>query len=207
MVLYYHDSNAILAEPLTSLNERELIRSTHVLHAYLYDRGLAPQYQILDNECPGGIKTLLHNSSVRFQLVPPYLHRTNVAKSAIQTYKDHLIACLSSCDPNLPLHLWDRLIPHAILTLNFLRLSRLNPILSEEAQLNVAFDFNCTPLAPPGTRVIVHETPDNRCTWAPYGVDGWYLGPAHDHYRCHCVYIPRTRAERIAKTVVFFPHG
>ena len=50
MALYDHDSNAILAEPLTSHNERELIRATRVLHAYLSDRGLTPQYQILDNE-------------------------------------------------------------------------------------------------------------------------------------------------------------
>ena len=138
--------------------------------------------------------------------MPPYLHRTNAAERAIQTYKDHLIAGLSSCDPNVPLHLWDRLIPHATLTLNLLRPSRLNPRLSAEAQLNGAFDFNRTPLAPPGTRVIVHETPDNRRTWSSHGVDWWYLRPAPDHYQCHRVYIPRTRAERIAKTVEFFPH-
>ena len=44
MVLYAHDSNAILAEPLTSRNECKLIRATRVLHAYLSDRGLTPQY-------------------------------------------------------------------------------------------------------------------------------------------------------------------
>ena len=151
MVLYDHDSNAILAEPLTSRNERKLIRATHFLHAYLSNFVLNPQYQMLDNECPGGLKTFLREASVKFQLVPPYLHRTNAAERAIQTYKDHLIAGLSSCDPNFPLHLWDRLIPHATLTLNLLRPSRLNPRLSAEAQLNGAFDFNRTPLAPPGT--------------------------------------------------------
>ena len=52
MVLYDHDSNAILAEPLTLRNKRELIRSTRVLHTYLSNRGLTPQYQIMDNECP-----------------------------------------------------------------------------------------------------------------------------------------------------------
>ena len=118
----------------------------------------------------------------------------------------HLISVLSSCNPNFPLHLWDRLIPHTTLTLKLLRPSRFNPRLSAESQLNGAFDFNRTPLAPPGTRVIVHETPNNRRTWSPHGVDGWYLGPAPDHYRCHGVYIPRTCAERIAKTVEFFPH-
>ena len=87
MVLYEHNSNTILAEPLTSRNERTLIRSTRVLHAYLSYRGLTPQYQILDNECPGGLKTFLRDYSVRFQLVPLYLHRTNAADCAIQTYK------------------------------------------------------------------------------------------------------------------------
>ena len=55
MVLYDHDSNAILAEPLTSCRKREIIRATCVLHSYLSDCGLIPQYKTLDNECPGGL--------------------------------------------------------------------------------------------------------------------------------------------------------
>ena len=161
---------------------------------------------MLDNECPGGLKTFLRAKSVKFQLVPPYLHHTNAAERAIQTYKYHFIAGLSSCNPNFHLHIWERLIPHATLTLNLLCPSRLNPRMSSEAQLNGAFDFNRTPLTPPGTRVIVHETPNNRRTCPPHGVDGWYLGTAPEHYQCHRVYIPRTRAERISKTVDFFPH-
>ena len=83
MVLYDHDSNANLAEPLTSRNKRKLIRATRVFHAYLSDRGLTPQYQILDNECPGDLKTFLRAKSAKFQLVPPYLHRTNAIERAI----------------------------------------------------------------------------------------------------------------------------
>ena len=161
MVLYDHDSNAILAEPLTSLNKRKLIRATCVLHAYLSDHGLILQYQMLDNECPGGLNTLLCDSSLSFQLVPPYLHRTNAVERAIQTYKDQLIAGLSSCDPNSPLHLWYRITPPANLTLNLLLPSRLNRRLSEKSQLNGAFEFNRTPLAPPATQVVVNETHDN----------------------------------------------
>ena len=132
----------------------------------------------MDNECPGGLKTFLRKARVKFQLVPPYLCRTNAVERAIQTYKDHLIVSLSSCDPNSSLHIWYRIIPHATLTLNLLRPSCINPRLSAEAQLNGAFVFHCTPLAPLGTRVLVHETPNNRRTWSPHGVDGWYLGPA-----------------------------
>ena len=42
MVLYDHGSNAILAEPLTSRSERELIQATRVLHSYLSNRILTP---------------------------------------------------------------------------------------------------------------------------------------------------------------------
>ena len=181
MVLYDHDSNAILAEPLTSRSKHEQIRATRVLNSYLSARGLTPQYQMFDNECPGGLKQFMRDSSVDFQLVPPHLHCTNAVERTIQTYKDHLGAGLNSCGPNFSLHIWYRLIPHANLKLNLLRPSRLNTRLSVEAQLNGAFDYNRTSLAPPGTRVVVYKAPGNRRTWSPHGVDGWYLGPAPDH--------------------------
>ena len=56
MVLYDHVSNAILEETLTSCSERKLIRATHVLNSYLSAHSLIPQYQMLNNECPGGLK-------------------------------------------------------------------------------------------------------------------------------------------------------
>ena len=52
LVLYNHDSNTILEEPLTSCRKRKLVQATRVLHSYLSNRGLTPQYQILDNEFP-----------------------------------------------------------------------------------------------------------------------------------------------------------
>jgi hypothetical protein len=60
-------------------------------------------------------------------------------------------------------------------------------------------------MAPPGTRIIAHETPSRRRTWAPHGQDGWYVGPALEHYRCYTVCITKTRGNRIVETVEFFP--
>ena len=71
--------------------------------------------------------------------------------------------------------------------------------------MNGVFDYNTTPMAPPGIRTLVYETPAQRKTWAQHGVDAWYIGHAPDHYRCHCCYIPATRGEGIAHTVSFFP--
>ena len=69
------------------------------------------------------------------------------------------------------------------------------------------FNYNATPLAPPGTQVIIHEKPTLRGTWAPHGVKGWYLGPSMNNYCCHHVYITNTRGERDSDCVEFFPHN
>jgi hypothetical protein len=103
------------------------------------------------------------------------------------------------------MHLWDRLLPQAVITLNMLRTSRINSKLSASTHLDGQYDYNRSPMAPPGTIIIAHETPSRRRTWAPHGQDGWYIGPALEHYRCYTVYINKTRGERVVKTVVFFP--
>ena len=134
----------------------------------------------------------MHQNGVNFQLVPPHLHRTNTTERAIQTYKDHLVTGLSSCDPKLPLHIWDQLLHQATLTLNILYPSRINTRLLAESQLNRSLDFNRNPLAPPSTNVPIYKDPTNRRTWAPHGVAGWYIGSAIEHYQCYRVYMSVT---------------
>ena len=69
------------------------------------------------------------------------------------------------------------------------------------------FDFNATPLAPPGTKVVTHIKPGERNTWELHGEKGFYVGPAIDHYRCVQCYFPRTRARRVCDTVAFLAHA
>ena len=64
-------------------------------------------------------------------------------------------------------------------------------------------DYNSHPLAPPGTKSIVHEKTGQQGTWAPHGKYGVYVGPAMEHYRCYKCYLPSTGACRISDTVVF----
>jgi hypothetical protein len=158
MIQYKYDSNTILAEPLKSKSEGEMIRAYTKLHEYLSGRGFKLRLQKLDNECPAKLKRLfMTQNEVDFQLMPPYIHRHNSAERAISSWKDHFIAGLRSTDKQFPMHLWFRLIPQCTLMLNLLRQSCINPRLSSEAQLDGAFDFNKMPLAPPGTCVIIHE--------------------------------------------------
>jgi hypothetical protein len=144
------------------------------LYKYLCNHGLKPQLQKLDNEAPQGLKQFMTAHDVQYQLVPPHIHHQNAAEKVISTFKDHFIAGISSTDKKWPMHLWCRLLPQASITLNLLQQSQINPCLSAKAQLNGAFDFNATPLAPPGmTRVIIHEQASIRQSWAPHGIDGW----------------------------------
>jgi hypothetical protein len=152
------------------------------------------------------LKYYLYQQEIAFQLVPPYSHRRNSAERAIRSFKDHLIAGLCSSDKSFPMHLWDRILPQAVITLNMLRTSRINPKLSAAKHIFGQHDYNRAPMAPLGTRIIAHETPGRRRTWAPHGQDGWYIGPALEHYRCYTVYITKTRSNRIVETVDFFPH-
>jgi hypothetical protein len=80
MILYDYDSNAILAKPLKSKSEGEIIRAYTKLHAFLLDRGLKPRLQKLDNECPAGLKRFMTQNHVEYQLVPPHIHQRNFAK-------------------------------------------------------------------------------------------------------------------------------
>jgi hypothetical protein len=159
----------------------------------------------LDNEASKLLKMYLHQQDITFQLVPPYIHRQNSAERAIRSFKYHLIAGLCSTDKSSPMHLWDRLLPHAVMTLNMIRTSRINPKLSAATHIFGKYDFNRAPMAPPGTRIIAHETPSRSRTWAPHGQDGWYIGPALEYYRCYTVYSTKTRGYRIVETVDFPP--
>ena len=205
LILYDYDSNAFIVRPLRNCSAQEIQCVFTSVHAYLVARGLHPRLHTLDNEASTSSKDFFTAEKVEYQLVPPHIHRRNSTERTIQTFKNHFMAGLASTDPNFPLSNWCRLLHQAELTLNLLRPSRLNPKLSAYSQLEGAFDFNGTPLAPPGTRVIVHEKPTQRRTWALHGINGWYIGPAMDHYQCYRVWIPSTHAERIADTIHFFP--
>ena len=109
-------------------------------------------------------KEVLLKNTDAVQLVPSHIHRRNAAERTIRTFKDHFIAVLASADPQFPLTLWDRIVPQAEQNLNMIRMSAINNKKSAYEQIHGAFDFNATPLAPPGTRSLVHLKPNQRQT-------------------------------------------
>ena len=62
-----------------------------------------------------------------------------------------------------------------------LRKSIIHPHLSPSTHIYGYFDYNRTPLAPPGTRLVIYNRPNNRASWAPYGKYSWFIGPDIEH--------------------------
>ena len=140
----------------------DLLKSYTEIHNLLSENGLAPKMHYFDNKCPTVSQKFMTAKDKRLQLIPPHLHRQNSAERAIQTFKNNFIAGLASVNKIFPVHIWCRLLPHCLLTLNLLCQSRINPKLSAYAHLHGAFDFNRTPLAPPGTKITIHDKPTIR---------------------------------------------
>ena len=206
LIVYDYDSNAIFVEPLKSRAATGIKNAWLKINMLLESRGRKPELHILDNECSAEFKYALTKNKIQYQLVPPHVHRRNAAERAIQTFKHHFLAGLASADPDFPVGEWDRLLPQAVLTLNLLRNSRVNPKLSSHTFLHGNFNFHATPLAPPATKVVIHNKPKERNSWSFHGRDGWYVGFAPEHYRCVTCFVSETRSEVISDTVQFFPH-
>jgi hypothetical protein len=102
------------------------------------------------------------------------------------------------------MHLWDKTIPQAELTLNLLRGSRINPKLFAWEQIHGRYDFNSTPIAPPGVKVLAHARTGDHGTWATHAFNAWHVGPALEHYRCFTVWATKTRQTRIVNQVISY---
>ena len=205
LIGYHYDSNAILGRALKNRQAATITKAWKSIHEELTSAGVTPNTWILDNETSLHLQSAMKKKNTNYQLVPPQNHRSNAAERAIQTFKTHFKTGLATVDSEFPIAEWDRLLDQAFLTLNLLRSSRINPKLSAYAQLHGQFDFNATPLAPPGTKVVIHNKPESRASWDLNGQEGWYIGRSPQHYRCVKCFIPRTRTEVNTDTVVFIP--
>jgi hypothetical protein len=202
--MYSEDDNYIHLEALKSRTEEEYIAAFKRAHALYQTCNISIKMQILDNETSNKLHAYLSTHGT-IQYVPPGNHRSNKAERMIQTVKDHFISILATTNPEYPLSAWDQLLEHTELTLNLLRASGTDPTLSAWHQVRGPYHFLVTPIAPPGTKAVVHDKPHIRATWAPHGTIGYYTGPALNHYRCFTFLMAETHASRITDTVAWHP--
>lgn len=208
LILYCTNGNFIKSIPLGGDKTDDFIKG--------YDSGLRllkkrfPKLKTIlkiDNQVSADLKHFFittHDTTIK--LAPPNNHRTLKAERMIRTWKNHFIATRATWDPSFPHDLWDETCEQVDLTLNLLR-----PSNAPSGQS--AWDFTCGtynfmehPIGPVGTKVLVYENPQQRRTFADHGIEGYYIRPAWDHYRCFVVYIPSTRDFRISDTLSWHCH-
>ena len=69
------------------------------------------------------------------------------------------------------------------------------------------FDFNATPIRLPGCKILVLERREHQASWDYKGIEGFYIGPAMNHYCNYHCYIPSTRDTRDSDTISWIPHN
>ena len=126
----------------------------------------------MDNEVYTDLKLTMTNMNIKYQLFPPSNHRENNADRAIQIFNNRFILRLCRVDEYFHLQLWEILLQQATMSINLPRQSITLTHISAYTHIFGGFDFNCTPLAPPVTRVVVHNRPNYCTSWAPHGEDG-----------------------------------
>ena len=160
-------SSCIIVIPITSTRSQsrtescELVRVFTECYDSLKKNGLTARLLHLDNEVSHNLIATIEKQRLGYQLASSGDHRLNEAERAIQTFKAHFIAIRSGANRAFPKNCWSLLLDEAVLTLNLLRLSRINTAIFAYTHIHGVFDFNKTPLAPAGCKVIVHDRIDH----------------------------------------------
>ncbi len=138
-------------------------------------------------------------------LVEPHNHCVNAVKCAIQTFKNHFVSVLAMIDSKILLQLWDWLALQVKNTLNILQPSCIDLTKWDYEAIHGPYNWNRFPLAPPGCKAVIYESPKARPLWGSHGIDAWYVGPLLNHYQCNHYFVPKSRAYCISGSAELFP--
>ena len=205
-VFYIFDANCIKGIPIKSRHSSELLKAYQTIYKWCERRGFKPSLHRMDNETSQEVKEFIADQQTDLQYVSPGRHCAP-AEKAVQTYKACFKSTTASLPPEFPIAYWCRLIPQIDLSVNIVRACRQNPKLSAWAATEGDFHFDSTPIAPPGTAMLMYERPENRSSFGHNAKKAWYIGPCLDHYRTFKGILPSTGKERMCDTVKMKHHA
>jgi hypothetical protein len=199
--------NYIHVEPMIDRRAPSYVTAYRSAIKFFQSKGHIVSVNRLDNESSILLENFFNEEvKMEFNFIGAGNHRANKAERAIQSWKNHFIAGIATVDPDFPMTQWPKFLVQAELTLNHLRPFADNDKISAyEGIYKSKYDFKAHPIAPIGTKVVVYEPSDQRTSWSPHGIQGFYLGPALKHYRSVAVYIPNTNGIRISDQCQYFP--
>jgi hypothetical protein len=106
LIVYHYESNAILALPISGLDNNTIFAVYKTQFESLESKGHKIRLNVMDNQCTKQIKKNLTANDCDLMLVEePHNHRVNAAEHAIKMFKDHFISALATTDSKFPLQL------------------------------------------------------------------------------------------------------
>ena len=109
--------------------------------------------------------------------------------------------------PTFPIAYWCRLLPNIDFSFNIYRACRQNPLLSAWAALEGEYHFDATPIALPGSEMVMNEKPNQRRTFGYNAKKAWYIAPCFKHYRTFKGILPSTISKIMSDMVRFKHHA
>ena len=92
-------------ELMQSRDDSKMTRAYTKLYARLEAVGIKPKINMMNNEASRAIKTWLAEENTAYQTVAPGDggHRNNRAEHSIQTGSNHIVATITTTDPEFPI--------------------------------------------------------------------------------------------------------
>ena len=110
-IVYNWTTNAILETLVKNMSEETLVNCFKQKITYITKRGFKTILNIIDNVASKAVQAYLEANNVNIQLVEPHNYRVNVAEREIQTFKNHLVSGLYTCNASFPSLLWNKIVP------------------------------------------------------------------------------------------------
>jgi len=165
VIFYCEEKNYIHAIDVTSRQGPVLLAALQKSIQFFAIHGVNTTAMRMDNECSELLKHHLRSFNISLELTPASQHRRNKAERAIRTYKNHFIAANSGIDKDCPSDQWPRFMDQIEITLNLLRKSNNNKVISAYEDLHgKPYDYNKCPIAPLGIKVVAHIPPNERAS-------------------------------------------
>ena len=152
------------------------------------------------------VEDVIESQNADVQCSAPDSH-CPLAEKAVQTYTSCFKSMTASLLSKFPIGYWCRLCEQVNLSVNIMRARRQNPRLSAWAACEGDFHFDSTPIAPPGTEMLMHNKPSIRRRWDHNTTKAWYIGACLKHYRTLKGIVSLTGAEQLSDTVRMKHHA
>ena len=101
---------------------------------------------------------------------------------AVLTLKSCFKSTITSLPPGFPFAYWCRLLEQVYLTGNIVRPFLQNPKLSTWVGMEGEYHFDSTPIAPPGSAMLMQIKPADLTTFGLNAKMAWCMGPCFKHF-------------------------